>query len=281
MTTVLVQNQDSYLFSSSTENGALNKSTDNSSFYVDMQSYPISIPKEAVSTSISLDYASIWNDVYNVTVGNNDQISLTITGSSLVQPMTIPPGSYSVEDLSKEINRQIINADPATFTANVISLEPDYPTGKVIIKCLNTALTDVLFNTNVRTLAFGNFLGFVSQLTLSFTAVGQYFIGSDIANINVIDFFLIHTDLVQNGIPINGFYSNTISKVPILKAPGALINYEPTNPTKVEATNLQEVIGRRTVRFWVTNEKNEAITMPSDYSFSLRIEYSMPMVLSK
>lgn len=281
MTTVLVQNQDSYLFSSSTENGALNKSADNSSFYVDMQSYPISIPKDAVSTSISLDYASIWNDVYNVNTGVNDQINLSITGSSLAQPMTIPAGSYSVEDLSNEINRQIINADPATFTTDIIQLIPDFPTGKVIIKCLNVALTNVAFNTNARTVAFGDFLGFTGSPIFAFTTAGQYVIGSDIANINVIDFFLIHTDLVQNGIPINGFYSNTISKVPILKAPGELINYEPTNPTKIEATNLQEVIGRRTARFWVTNQNNEAITLPSDYSFSLRIEYSMPMVLSK
>lgn len=280
MTTVLVQNQESYLFSSSASNGAINKSADNSSFYVDMQSYPISVPEGAVSTSISLDYASIWNDTYNVNLNDNDQIDLTIVGSTLPQPMTIPPGSYSVEDLSREINRQIINADPTTFTADVISLEPDFPTGKVIIKCKNTALNTVDFGVNTRTEAFGVFIGFPGGPAFAFTDVGQYYTGSNTANINVLDYYLVHTDLVQNGIPINGFYSNIVSKVPITKAPGELIVYEPTNPTKIDAENLQETIGRRTARFWITNQNNQSITMPSEYSFSLRIEYSIPMVLS-
>lgn len=281
MTTVLVQNQESYLFSSSITNGAINKSADNSSFYVDMQSYPISIPKEAVSASISLDYASIWNDTFNIILNENDQIDLSITGSTLVQPMTIPAGSYSVGDLSNEINRQIVNANPTLFSGNVISIEPDYPTGKVIIKSTNIALTNVSFATNPRTVALGVFLGFPGGPSYAFSQVGEYVTGTTQANINVIDYYLIHTDLVQNGIPINGNYSNIVSKVPINVAPGTLIVYEPTNPTKIDAENLQEIVGRRTARFWVTNQNNQSITMPSDYSFSLRIEYSMPMVLSK
>jgi hypothetical protein len=276
MSSILVPKEYSILFSSSTANGAFNKSSSGASFYSDFKDHPINIPKEAVGAAIALEQASIWNQVANIVTGVNDQIDLIVNANPYL--VTIPQGNYSVEDINTYINSYVYSQNPAYD--NAFSITADYPTDLVRVtnKTNPSVQTEWKTQTNARTIAFGVTVGYTTDRVL--TGTGVSVVGDQKAEINVIDNFVIHNDLMDDGILLNGSYNNIVGIVPINVAPSSLINYEPHNPLKLSSGNLKSVSGRTKVHSWVTNEVGQDIQLSDDWSYILRVSWYEPKVVS-
>lgn len=276
MSSILVPQEYSIIFSSSTANGAFNKSASGASFYSDFKDHPLNIPKDAVGAAISLEYASIWNQVANIVTGVNDQIELVVDVNTYL--VTIPQGNYSVEDLNAYIN-SFIYAQNSTYD-NAFVITADYPTDLVrVTNKINPSLqTEWNTQTNARTIAFGLTIGYTTDRVLAGTGISV--VGDQKAEINVIDNFVIHNDLMDDGILLNGSYDNIVGIVPINVPPSSLISYEPRNPLKLSSGNLKSVSGRTKVHSWVTNEVGQDIQLSDDWSYTLRISWFEPKVVS-
>ena len=101
------------------------------------------------------------------------------------------------------------------------------------------------------------------------------YVANDVTRLNQISSFLVHCDLVFDGILINDTSSQVVIEVPIRQTdkPGDLIYYEPTHPTPLDARQL---IGQRrtAVRAYITDNKlNLLDTKGFSWRFRIRISY--------
>ena len=97
--------------------------------------------------------------------------------------------------------------------------------------------------------------------------------GDTTAAFNTISSFLIKSDLVSDGIPVNSVSSGTIANVLIDVPPGSLINYTPFHPTRVDAS---ELIGRpkNSFNFRLTDQNGVAVNTSGEYwSFTVVLRY--------
>lgn len=265
MSTTLIPNEFNIVFNSNPSLGALPIGTKGNKFSVRFDE-PVSIPLQSQAPTIELVSSAVWNNSPNILTGVNDKLSIIISATTTV--ITFPQGSYSVSDINTYVNEQLVAANPAWV--NYVTISADATVGKVRVTSNNIAFTDFIVTTDARHVAFGTLIGWTADQ--AFTAAGQYFTGADVAQINNVDNFLIHLSLVQNGIPINGVYSQVLAAVPITVDPGQLINYEPTNTIKIPAYNLR---GATNTNFlaWITNQNNEDIIMPDYWSFTTKISW--------
>lgn len=261
-----------YLLSSSTANGAKNKSSDGSIFELSLDQ-PIQVPKTARDIKVSVVEAHVWNNVYNISAAlANNKFAGTFedlagTGTD-VYDLTIPDGQYSLPHLEHSLKRLIINGGGST-TNEPFHFISDASQGRVVI-LLDNANTIIDFtNANpVRTV-----LGFDSQTITS--ATDLYVTAENTANFNNINQFQIHSDLVGNGIPVNSKYTNTLCQIPITASSGSLINYSPRNVTEVSAPELRGST-KNHVRCWLTSENNESVdTNGEEWSFRIIIDYEI------
>lgn len=137
------------LFSSDPANGARGVSADGSSFEVEF-SEPMAIPANAVSCTLSVVYATIWNTVPNIVAGVNDTFAVTydaggtITVSDALGPgtipsnqiFTIPTGHYDLGTLDAAMERALF----ARGFKKPWSLHADTGTGRINLFFDDTAL---------------------------------------------------------------------------------------------------------------------------------------------
>ena len=81
------------VLSSNVNNGATNKSSDGSTFSVDLDK-PILVPKEAHHCYIQVQSATVWNTVPNIVEGVNDKFYFSYNGNNYV--LTIEQGQYDL-----------------------------------------------------------------------------------------------------------------------------------------------------------------------------------------
>ena len=254
------------LLSSDTSSGATNVSSDGSRFTVNFDE-PLEIPSNAVNCTIRSDKQTIWWTVPNIITGVNDKFYID-DGTAYI--VTIDQGLYDLPSLNQAIDRELVNLGAAS---GMIDLLADSSTQKVVIR-YNVVGTQVDF-TQVET--FRGILGFNSRLSPAApsTIVGETDTADSVAAFNQIEYFLINTDLISQGIRINNSYNNTITQVLIDVPPGSQITAQPFNPTKVSASNL---IGstRKSLDVWLTDQNNLGVNTNNEtYSVSLIIEYTL------
>ena len=265
-----VQRETSLILDSGTAAGAVNKSADGSYFQVQFGE-PLQIPENAVDCQIAVEEAEIWWTIPNIVTGVNDRFYVTDSSVPATYSLTIPQGLYDLTGLSQAILRELENAGAATGPA-LITLTPDEATQKVELR-LNYATVSVDFTQSdtMRTI-----LGFNSAVVGPGTA-GETYLADNVAAFNTINYFLLHSDITNDGIRTNNDYSQTIAKVPIDVSPGSQIVYKPFNPARVEEPNL---IGatRNSIQIWLTDQDNNRVnTNTEDYSLRLNIRYKMPV----
>ncbi len=298
-----VPDEVSFIVSSDPDNGAVNTSPDGSSFSVQLEGQGLHIPSDAQNATLSVDQASIWNSVHNVTAGKNDQLQVrgpkadplppgtaftspynspdTDNTDQLNKTLIIPPGLYSFAELNDTIQRLLENDGFRTMDGTtkkpVIELTADTATQKVIIK-LNYLTSKVTFPT---TASIGNIMGFnAGQVIGPSSPVPHSETAPHLATFNTVNYFLIHSDLVTEGIRVNNRFTQTIAQVQIDVSPNSQINFKPFNPAKCSADELAGV--RRTVlRFWLTDDKNRLVDTGGEYwSARITIRYLRPMVIA-
>ena len=239
-----------------------------STFSVNLQS-AIRVPAEAKLCKIRVVQSEIWNLVSNVDTSQGNKIRVDIggTGTNIVD-LTIPDGQYSVEALNISIQNALIDQGEL---ATVLTIEGDAPTQRVKFSS-SVAGTIVSFP------AFDymfNILGFSLGGSLTLTLVGVFYLAPNIARFNNINAFLLHSDIADAGIPVNGDYLGVIAKIPITAPSGSLIVYQPGYPISIDATGL---IGQsvQNVQFWLTDESGtRRVNTREDYSVLLEIVYEM------
>ena len=240
---VLIPKSTSFFFSSDAANKAQNVSEDGSQFSVVLDT-PISLPQGALSATLSVNQASIWNTSYNISAsfGNN---KITIVESGTPITLTIPDGLYSLNGLNSYFATQFVNLGQPT---NLILVSGDEATQKTIITFLKAGdRIDFTQPNSVRVL-----LGFNARVVISASAGFNEF-SDEPANFNRVNSYLIRSNLVSQGIPVNSIGQGIIAQVPITVPPGSQINYQPFNPIPVDASELVGM-GKNTFTFTLVDQ---------------------------
>ncbi len=252
------------IIDSSTAAGALNKSTDGSSFEINLEN-GIQIPSSASSCTVQVQEASVWWVVPNLITNINDAFSINDGGGPYIG--VLPQGLYDLNTLQQSMDSAVVAAGGPSGLFQFIA---DSSTQKVVIRLIGIGVS--LDLTGATT--FRDLLGFNSQV-LGPTAVAQTdFLGDSQAAFNQIDYFLVHSDLVNRGIRINNTYEQVIAQVLIDVAPGSQIVSTPFNPPKSPSWDL---IGskKKRIRFWLTdNNQNLVNTNNENWSARIIIEYT-------
>ena len=275
---VIVDKQLCYTFSSNTSTGAQNIQNAGASFSVALNS-PIYIPKGTVDCTVEVLQAAVWNTSPNIAVefGN---YRLRFTYNENVYGFVIPDGLYSLTDLNTTISRLLANAGLAS---NLFILSGDQSTQKTVITySVSGVRIDFTNPDSIRTV-----LGFDARLSPvgGVSAAGQSDFSDNTAVFNRINSFFVRSSMVNNGLPLNNVGSGIIAAIPITAAPGSQINYAPTIPIAVDASNL---VGNalqfisfdlldQELRFVNTVGEDWSITLAIKYKILLTIE-SLPMI---
>jgi hypothetical protein len=264
------------LLDSDPANGASNVTSDGSRFLVNLDD-PIEIPSDAKSCLISVQESTIWNTIPNILTGVNDKFYIVTPDNVAIQTVTIPQGLYSLGDLEEACKREYL-AQVAGATDGWFNFIADNSTQKVIIN-LPLAGVQIFFdeeNLGFCVNTFRDILGFgpFTNVPPAGVSTGDYYqTGANVANFNVVEYLLIHSDLVTQGLRFNSVYSQIIGKVSINEPPGSQIVYEPRNPPRSPASHL---IGssKNTIRMWLTDQNNNPVnTSGETWSCRLLIEY--------
>ena len=264
---VIINKEMSIFFSSDEKNGAENVSSDGSSFQVSLNK-PLSIPRAAVQCKLGITQASVWNTSANISPEFGNNVFSFITGSGITN-ISIPEGLYSVVGLNTYLGTQFTNLG---FPTNLITISGDDATQSIILTFLEAG-TQVDFTVGG---SCRGVLGFSARLSPEMPqAAGYSDYGDNEAAFNRTNSYLIRSDIVSYGIPINNKAANIIAQIPITAAPGSQINYQPTNILWCDAS---ELIGqtRLNLSFVLNNQSLQvAPTSGDNWSFILTIAYSI------
>ena len=268
---VNAQYNQSFFFSSDTEAGAQNVSSDGTRFSVQLAD-PIAIPDGALACELGVVTASIWNNSPNIGPGlgpagvdDNKCQYTTSTAPAGTYIITLPTGLYSLAAISSYMSSRFVNNGHA---ANLFSFSGQAATGLATITTLT--LGDTARFEQVGTI--GSILGFPSAAIVS-TIANQVSFGTTIATLNRNNTYLISGDLIAGGIPVNSSASGLIAAIPIVAVPGSQINYTAQN---VLWTPARELVGTQKsgFSFWLTNERGEPTPTASEtWSFTLIIRF--------
>ena len=228
---------------------------------------PILIPSDVKTCSLRVISSDIWNLVSNVSATLGNKIDLQLGGVGPVYTLTIPEGQYSVAALNAAVENQLVTQG---LVATNLVITGDAPTQRVAFTS-DVAATIISFPAADY---LWNVLGFAQGDTLTLTLAGVRYLAPEIAKFNNINTFLIHSDLIDAGIPANGDYYGIITKVPITSPSGSLITFQPSYPIAVDASNL---IGARvqSVSVWLTNETGwQRVDTRENFSVLVELAYA-------
>jgi hypothetical protein len=268
-----------FLLDSDVSNGAENVTADGSRFSVSLDD-PIKIPSDAKSCLVSVQESTIWNTVPNVLTGVNDKFYLVTPDNVAIQTVTIPQGLYALADLEEACKREYLAQVVGATATTWFNFIADNSTQKVVIN-LPVAGVQLFFdeeNLGFCVNTFRDLLGIgpFTNVPPAGVSTGDYYqAGANVANFNTLEYFLIHSDLVTQGLRYNNAYNQIIGKVSITAPPGSQIVYEPRNPPRSPANHL---IGssKNVIRMWITDQNNNPVnTSGETWSCRLLIEYTL------
>jgi len=254
------------IFSSDPVNGAKQISSRGDSFQVTYDS-SVSIPAHATSCYGQCLEANIWYSDYNISaeLGNNI-FSFTISGG--VHNITFPNGLFDLERFNDEIRRYLLSINKSVTD---IVFEANEATQKIVVH-FGSAGIQIHFGTSP---GINELLGFEAvNVPVGLSVAKEHVTAPNTAKMNHINQYIIHSDIVGSGIPVNDLSSSIVAPIQIDVIPNKQIFYRPFNPIKVDMSFL---IGqqRDSVRCWLTNERGGVVdTNDQPWSFLLEIVYT-------
>lgn len=289
MASVLIPNEISMIVNSNPADGAANLSSDGSLFQVNLEDGGIQIPKDALNVNVSVETASIWFSTPNIiNVDSKDGIlkknnKFYIVGPNLSNAstsfiITLDDGLYDIALLNDTVKRLLIVAGAQVTAGPLVLFSADAATGR-IFTTFNYAATTIDFT---QPDTFREILGYASALI---TPAGGYTAPKNVdatlvANFNTLNSYLIHSDIVANGIRFNNTYVQAITEVLIDVSPYEQINSTPFNPARSQANELRG-IHRNNITFWLTDQDNRRINTNGEYwSLRMVIRYDTVLVLT-
>lgn len=273
----MVEPREFTFYSTSNEAlGASNKNTDGSKYEV-MFDPPITFPKSATNMRLSVQDAEVWWTVPNVITGVNDTMYIDGPDTSDVLQsfvVVLDQGLYDLGGMNAAILRDLETQDAKVSPDPIISMVGDTSTQKVVIT-LNYATSEVDF-TQADTPR--DILGFNSQIVGPDAGAPVHEVAPNIAQFNQINYFLLHSDIVQGGLRVNSSIEQIIARILIDVQPGTQILYEPQHaPT----TDVGHLAGKEVdiATFWLTDDQNRLInTADQDFSVRIKISYDIPLI---
>ena len=263
----LLERTVSYIFNSDPASGSQNLSADGSTFQVTLND-PIKIPAGAVNCTAGVIQASPWNSSPNIAAafGNNLFRFTTTVAPTGTYTITIPDGLYSVAGLNAYLSGQFANLG---LPANLISISGNDATQKSVVTILTVgdSINFTIAN-SVRTV-----LGFNPGVITAPSASYSFF-SDNAASFNRINNFIITSNIVSVGIPINSQSQGVIASIPISSAPGSQISYSPQN---VVWFGANELIGQPKVnlQFSLRDQDLRPVIAVDYYSFTLCIRFTV------
>lgn len=273
----MLPEQISFIVSSDPDAGAVNVSSDGSAFEVQLDD-GLQIPREALHTTVRVEEATVWWVIPNIITDQNDKMFITgpLVGGAINNfVITIPQGLYDLSGLNAAIQRELENQGAQTDPNPILNLAPDGATQKVEVR-LNYTNVSIDFTQLGTPRAI---LGFNTQIIGPSAVAPIEILAPNIAAFNQVNYFLIHSDLVNQGIRFNNRYNQTISQILIDVAPGSQIVNKPFNPAR---SNAQELAGtkRTNLRFYLTDDKQRPVNTNNEYwTARIVIEYLLPYVI--
>ncbi len=257
------QRNVSFLISSNPTQGAQPIGVLGNEFKIDMSTFPIRIPKNALSNQISVVNASIPYVSPNITA-----VTSPINNKFYFQYLTInhvisiPTGLYGLADLAAQISQQLVSL---LLPSNLFTFVGNSASQTVSIVFNYTTLQIDFTPTDTFRFLFGFDSGVYPAIptvlaTESVTA-------QNTANFDQLQTFLISTNLVSYGLPINGTQSSgIIGVIPITSdyTPGSRIAYDPQQPNLVEASDMTGQ-NRTTATFKLTDQEGRNIDLLGQY----------------
>lgn len=282
---MLVPEEINILVSSDPNQGALNVTTYGSRFRIKLEQ-PIEIPETALNVTLCVEESTVWWTVPNILTGLNDR--LYVTGPTQANPLiiqssilTIPLGLYDASGLNETVQNLLTNAGfqitdgvPAV-SRPIFTITTDEATSRIILR-FEYSTVSINFN-HVDTPR--DILGFNAQIYGPYAIVPYNSAGPNVAQFNSTNYFLIHCDLVQDGLRINNTYNQTIAQVLINVAPGSQIVSTPFNPPRISCNRLA---GSKIDSFniWLTDDKQREVNTNGEYyTARIRIAYLHPHFL--
>ena len=292
MSSVLIDNEMSMIVNSNPADGAANGSVDGSLFQVNLEDGGIRVPRDAVNVSVSVESASVWFSTPNIISADsldgrlkkNNVLYINALNTSSVATnyvVALEDGLYDLTALNEKIFNTLKNTTIKYTTNSPIVFDADSATGK-IFAIFNEPSVTINF---VPADTFRDILGFASGTITSpagsSPTTPKTVDAPNVARFNTLTSYLIHSDIVQNGIRFNNSYNQTLTDVLIGDtAPYEQINSTPFNPPRINANELRG-IGRNNITFWLTDQDNNRINTNGEYwSFRMVIRYNSVMVLT-
>jgi hypothetical protein len=257
------------LVSSDEASGAFNVNPGRSRFDV---SFPqeIHIPQLAKNVTVSVTNATLWYTSFNISVAlANNMFYLDVQGDA-VYAVTIADGLYDLSSLAHAINVGLVNQN---LDSGIITFTGDPASQRVVINFTLAGLRADFSGANSCRLI----MGFNNTLSpLAYTTDIHSLYGHNTAQFNTIDYFLLHSDIVNGGIPVSGKSTSVIARVVIDTAPGTQIIHAPNQPIRIPAQHLAGTSINR-IHCWVTTQ--DGYTQPDlnteNFSILMIITYQM------
>lgn len=267
MCAALLERTISYIFNSDPASGSQNLSADGSTFQVSLND-PIRIPAGAVNCTAGVIQASPWNSSPNIAASfSNNLFRFTTTVAPAgTYTITIPDGLYSVPGLNAYLSGQFVNLG---LPANLISISGNDATQKSVVTILTTGDSiDFTIANSVRTV-----LGF-NSIVITAPSANYSFFSNNTASFNRVNNFIIASNIVSVGIPINSQSQGVIASIPISAVPGSQISFSPQNVVWFSAS---ELIGQPKVnlQFSLLDQDLRPVIAVDYYSFVLCLKYSV------
>ena len=274
----LVNQEIAIVVSSNPALGARNISTIQNSFdaFEVQLDEPLAIPSNAVNPILTVESTNIWNNEANIKAGVND--ALRITGPDTLDVLTvydiiIPEGSYSVSQLNQRVQTELANAGAKISPDPVISITPDDATQKIDLR-LN--YLGVIVDFTVPNSCW-EILGFLPTSVVGPpTVAGESFLAPNEANFNVINYYLIASDLCSQGLRFNNTYKQIINQTNITAPPNSLIVSEPFNPSQIPVKELAGQVRSTFNVFLLRDDLQAASTRGEYFSVRMAIKYQIP-----
>jgi len=270
----MTQSSYSYFFSSDPANGAILLDNTGSRFMVQLNQ-PITFPR-CKNIDMILNSASIWYTQPNISATLYDNATFSFTISSQTINVTLPAGLYSLTDVYSQIALLADLQLSGYSFEKLFSFNSIFSTQKVAIEFLQNNLRINWASSTVRKL-----LGFdIDQDSYPNQSSGgnindivnKSLVANNVGNFSALTSFYIHSNLVNNGISINGQYNNILGEIPITASPGELINYKSLAPAI--SFNANELVNTSwsSLQFWISSQNEGVLSMNGEaYSFSITV----------
>lgn len=265
---VLLKKNFSYIFNSDPDSGSQGLSSDGSQFQVTLNT-ALYIPKGAIEASAGVLQANIWNTSPNISPAfNNNVFTFTTTQAPAgTYTINIPEGLYSLNGLNTYLSSQFVNLG---LPSTLFSLGGDFATQSTIL-LVEFSGDSVNFTVpnSVRTV-----LGFNSEI-LTAPSNNFSFFSENPAEFNRNNSYIIASNFVSQGIPVNNQSAGIIATVPIDVAPGSQINYQPQN---VIWFDIGELIGNQklNINFRLLNQNLQPTpTAGQFWALTLMVRYNI------